>query len=66
MEATLQKQTELEDLLATQEVYADGQKAAQLLKDFHAIQIQAEQELEALSTLEAQINALKEKSQTTL
>ncbi len=63
MEATLQKQTELEELLATQEVYADGQRASQLLKDFHAIQIQAEQELEVLSELEAQINALKEKSQ---
>ncbi len=63
MEATLQKQTELEELLATQEVYADGQRASQLLKDFHAIQIQAEQELEALSELEAQINILKEKSQ---
>ena len=63
MEATLQKQTEIEELLATQEVYADGQRASQLLKDFHAVQIQAEQELEALSELEAQINALKEKSQ---
>lgn len=66
METTLQRQTELEELLATQEVYADGQKAAQLLKDFHAIQIQAEQELDALSELEAQINTLKEKSQTFL
>lgn len=66
MEATLQKQTELEELLASQEVYTDGQKASQMLKDFHAIQIQAEQELEALSELEAQINALKEKSQAIL
>ncbi len=63
MEATLQKQTELEALLATQEIYADGQKAAQMLKDFHAVQTQAEQELEALSNLEAQINTIKEKSQ---
>lgn len=63
MEATLQKQTEIEELLATQEIYADGQRASQLLKDFHAVQIQAEQELETLSELEAQINALKEKSQ---
>lgn len=63
MEATLQKQSELEELLASQEVYADGQKASQMLKDFHAIQIQAELELEALSELETQINTLKEKSQ---
>lgn len=66
MEATLQKQTEMEELLASQEIYADGQKASQMLKDFHAVQIQAEQELDALSELEAQINALKEKSQNIL
>lgn len=62
MEETLAKQTELEELLASQEVYEDGQRAAQLLKDFHAIQIQAEQELEELSALEEKINALKEKA----
>lgn len=66
MEATLQKQTEMEELLASQEIYADGQKASQMLKNFHAVQIQAEQELDALSELEAQINALKEKSQNIL
>lgn len=62
MEETLKKQTELEELLATQEVYEDGQRAAQLLKDFHAVQIQAEQELEALSELEDKINSIKEKA----
>ncbi len=64
METTLEKQTEIEELLATQEVYEDGQRASRLLKDFHAIQIQAEQELETLSALEKKINALKETFQT--
>ncbi len=62
MEETLNKQTELEELLATQEVYEDGKRAAQLLKDFHAIQIQAEKELEELSALEEKINSIKEKT----
>ena len=62
MEETLNKQTELEELLATQEVYEDGKRAAQLLKDFHAIQNQAEKELEELSLLEEKINTIKEKA----
>lgn len=62
MEETLAKQAELEELLATQEVYEDGKRAAQLLKDFHAIQIQAEQELEKLSEAEEKINAIKERA----
>lgn len=62
MENNLDKQTELEALLADPDVYADEQKTATLLKDFHATQMQAEKELEELERLEIDINILKEKT----
>lgn len=62
MEETLQKQSDLEVLLATQEVYEDGKRASQLLKDFHEIQLKAERELEELSAIEKELTSMKRKA----
>jgi len=61
MERTLEKQAEIENLLAQPEVYEDGKKASELLKDFHDIQVKAEKELEELSLLEEKITEMKSK-----
>ncbi len=60
MEKSLARQAELEELLAQPEAYENGQKASEMLKEFHDIQVRAEKELEELSAMEEQINAMKE------
>ena len=59
LEGVLARQEEVEGLLADPAVYADGAKAAELLKEFHALQERSEKELEALGELEAQIADLE-------
>ena len=62
MGTTLEKQAEIESLLAQPEIYEDGKKASDLLKEFHDIQVRAEKELEELSKLEANLTELKNKA----
>ena len=59
LEAVLERQGEVEQLLATPEVYADGARASALLKEFHELQTQSERELEDLGELEARIADLE-------
>ena len=59
LEAVLERQGEVEQLLATPEVYADGARASALLKEFHELQTQSERELEDLAELEARIADLE-------
>ena len=61
LEEVLARHDEVEQLLADPAVYADGAKAAELLKEFHALQARSEVELEALGELEAQIAELEAK-----
>jgi ATP-binding cassette subfamily F protein 3 len=55
----LARHDEVEQLLADPAVYADGARAAELLKEFHGLQERSERELEALGELEAQIAELE-------
>ena len=59
LEEVLARHDEVEQLLADPAVYADGAKAAELLKEFHGLQERSERELEALGELEAQIAELE-------
>ena len=61
MEEVLARHDEVEQLLADPAVYADGAKAAELLKEFHELQVRSETELEALGELEAEIAELEAK-----
>ena len=61
LEEVLARHDEVEQLLADPAVYADGAKAAELLKEFHGLQERSERELEALGELEAQIAELEAK-----
>lgn len=62
LEVTLARQEELENILAQPEAYEDGQKASQMLKEFHDIQVLAEKELEEMGTLEEEISQLVKQS----
>lgn len=55
MEEVLARQGETEALLADPEVYADGPRAAELLKDFNALQAKSEKLFDELSELEPEI-----------
>jgi ATP-binding cassette subfamily F protein 3 len=59
LEEVLARHDEVEQLLADPAVYADGARAAELLKEFHGLQERSERELEALGELEAQIAELE-------
>lgn len=59
LEKTLERQAEIETLLASAEVYNSGEQASALLKEFHAVEIRGEKELEDLSRLEEEIQILK-------
>ena len=61
LEEVLARHDEVEQLLADPAVYADGAKAAELLKEFHELQVRSETELEALGELEAEIAELEAK-----
>ena len=61
LEATLNAQSELEALLANQEVYADSARATSLLKDFHETQSKADTLLEQLEQAEAQLAVFEER-----
>ena len=55
LEALLEEQGQVEALLADPEVYADGTKATDLLKSFHAMQTKGETLLEKLADTEMQL-----------
>ncbi|MDL2271434.1 ABC-F family ATP-binding cassette domain-containing protein [Desulfovibrio sp. OttesenSCG-928-I05] len=59
LEAVLTEQSETEATLADPAVYADGAKATELLKSFHALQTRAEDLLEAMTPLEEQLAAFE-------
>ena len=55
LEATLETQAETEKSLADPEVYADGARTTELLKQFHALQAKGERLMEELAGLEEQL-----------
>ena len=59
LEEVLARHDEVEKLLADPDVYADGARATELLKEFHTLQERSETELEALGELEAKIAELE-------
>ncbi len=59
LEALLARQGEVEALLASPELYADGSQAGPLLKEFHDIQTRAERLMDDMAALEADIAALR-------
>ncbi len=61
LEQTLNRQTEVEALLADPEVYADSGQATSLLKEFHTLQEKAEKIMDKMGELEAALTTLEEK-----
>jgi ATP-binding cassette subfamily F protein 3 len=59
LESVLARHDEVEQLLADPDVYADGVRATELLKEFHELDTRSEKELEKLGELEAQIAELE-------
>ena len=59
LETLLSEQTEVETQLADPEIYADGNRASELLKRFSQVKDQSEAILEKLETLEAEIAELE-------
>ncbi|MBO4317965.1 MAG: ATP-binding cassette domain-containing protein [Mailhella sp.] len=62
LENALERQAEVEALLASPEVYADGPRMTELLKEFSSLQEQGDKMLEKLGELEGQIRALKDEA----
>lgn len=58
LEQTLQRQGELETILADATTFADSAKTTELLKEFHKIEQEAENLMEALALLEEKITDL--------
>ncbi len=59
LEKSLEKQSQLENLISLPQTYEDGQKASELLKELHEIKLLTEQQLEELGQLEEKISNLK-------
>ena len=57
----LAKQGEVEALLADPEVYADGARATELLKEFHALQAKGDSLFEKLAGAEAELAVYEER-----
>ena len=61
LETLLTRQGEVEALLADSEVYADGARASELLKEFHVLQAKGDKLLETLGAVEAELAAFEER-----
>ncbi len=61
LEKVLADQTETESVLADPAVYADGARATELLKHFHAVQARAERIMEDLAELESKLAVFEER-----
>jgi len=59
LEGILTRQTEVETLLASPDVYADGTQMESLLREFHELQTRSEQMLEELGELEERVAELE-------
>ncbi len=59
LEATLSRHDEVEKLLADPEVYADGSRVSELLREFHELDERSERELSELGELEGRIAGLE-------
>jgi ATP-binding cassette subfamily F protein 3 len=58
LEKTLQRQSEVETLLADAQIYADSGKATELLKEFHQLQNSSEEMMEKMAGLEKRLTEI--------
>ena len=63
LESLLERQGEVEKLLASPEVYADSARATELLKEFHLLQEKGESMMEKMGELEAALSEIETSKQ---